>query len=175
MTRRMSVAMALVGLLLFATSAAAQHPDLSGTWKLDRAASRIDPTVPYSGLGGNAGIPASLYVTQARNGTLIIGSDMNTSHARTYKPGTATAAPLAEGGTAAMASRWDGETLISQGRDAATSTALREALRLASDGETLQVDLAITNAEGEHQSRLVYIRAARESPCKEWPTPCKDW
>ena len=159
---------------LAAVAAGAETPDLSGTWKLEEDASTIDPAVAYAGLGGNAGVPVTVYVTQAKNGTVIVGSDMNTSHARTYRPGGESRAPLGNGNIA-MTSRWDAGTLVSEGRDVESGNALREVLSLSASGESLRVEISITTNDETSSSTLVYDQATRESPCEDWPTPCKDW
>lgn len=159
---------------LSAVAADAQTPDLSGTWKLNAEESTVDPAVAYAGLGGNAGIPVTVYVTQARNGTVIVGSDMNTSRARTYRPGAESRAPLGNGDIT-MTSRWEASTLVSEGRDAESGDALREALSLSTDGESLRVEITVTTNNETSSSTLVYDQARRESACEDWPTPCKDW
>ena len=42
-------------------------PALAGSWKLDAAASRVDPAAGLAGLIG-AGAPPMLYITQPANG-----------------------------------------------------------------------------------------------------------
>ena len=159
---------------LSVVAAGAQTPDLSGTWKLNKSESRVDPAVAFAGLGGNAGVPVTVYVTQARNGTVIVGSDMNTSRARTYRPGGESRAPLGNGDIT-MTSRWETSTLMSEGRDAESGSALREALSLSTDGESLRVEITVTADNETSSSTLVYDQARRESACEDWPTPCRDW
>ncbi len=153
---------------------AAETPDLSGTWKLNEEASTVDPAVVFAGLGGSAGVPRTLYVTHARNGTVIIGSDMNTSHARTYEPGRDSRSPLG-GEVVAMTSRWDGATLVAEGVDTASQDGLREALTKSSDGTTLTVEIQVTIGTEVSSSLLVYEASTTEPSCVEWPTPCKDF
>ena len=165
----------LLGLLaLFSAAASAQAPDLSGTWKLREEASDLQASIAYAGLGGNAGIPKTLYVTQAKNGTLIVGSDMNTSHARTYEPGAASRAPLG-GETATMTTQLVGATLVAEGHDAASQNGLRESLTRSNDGTTLTVEIVVTTKTGTSSSTLIYKAATVEPPCVAWPTPCKDF
>ncbi len=152
----------------------AETPNLSGTWKLNESASTIDPAVVFTGLGGNAGVPRTLYVTHARNGTVIIGSDMNTSHARTYEPGAASRSPLG-GEVATMMTLWDGATLVAEGHDAASQDGLRESMTRSNDGTTLTVEIVVTTETGTSSSTLIYEAATVEPPCVEWPTPCKDF
>ena len=159
---------------LTATTLGAQTPNVSGTWKLNEGASATDPAVAFSALGGNAGIPRTLYVTQAKNGTIIIGSDMNTSHARTYVPGDKSSTPIGTGAVT-IESEWDGSTLVAEGEDTASSSLIREELTLSADGNALTVTIRVTKEAVESSSTLVYEKATAEAPCKEWPTPCKDW
>lgn len=164
----------LVGLLAAAFPTSAQAPpDLSGTWKLVPAASQVDPLAKFGGLEGNVGTPPTLYVTQARNGTVIVGSDTNTSHTRTYQPGGSAAAPFA-GGEITLSAQWTDDGLVAAGGDP-TAGSLREALALADGGDVLMVTITAEDAAGEHTSRLHYRRATVESPCTEWPTPCRQW
>ena len=54
----------------------AQKPtDFSGTWKLDRGTSQITSGTGIAGLGAG-GAPNTLYISQALNGTVVIGSDV---------------------------------------------------------------------------------------------------
>ena len=99
---------------------------------------------------------------------------MNTSHARTYRPGGESRAPLGNGDIT-MTSRWEEAALVSEGRDAESGSALREMLSLSTQGESLHVEIRLTTNQETSSSTLVYDQAARESPCEDWPTPCKDW
>ncbi|HVS62025.1 MAG TPA: amidohydrolase family protein [Thermoanaerobaculia bacterium] len=153
--------------------------DLSGSWRLDREASTIDSGVELTGLGGNAGVPSVLYVTQARNGTVVVGSNMNTSHARTYVPGVGapgeeTTTPLGAG-EVRVRSRWQERKLVAEGHDSGTSTELSETYQVSTDGLRLTVEVAMTGPDGERFATLVYVPLEREPPCEEWTTPCKDW
>ncbi|HVS15114.1 MAG TPA: amidohydrolase family protein [Thermoanaerobaculia bacterium] len=162
--------------LAWCGAALAQAPDLSGTWRLDAEASTIDSAAPFAGLGGNAAVPTTLYVTQANNGTIVIGSDRNTSHARTYVPGSASATPLGAG-EVTVRSRWEGGALVAEGRDGDARRDVHERIeRSAEDaGARLVVAITIRGEQGEASSRLVYRPLAAELPCAEWSTPCKDW
>ena len=163
----------VAALVLVAVAAGARAADLSGTWKLDREASRIEEGVAYAGLGGNEAIPRTLYVTQASNGTVLVGSDMNTSHVRTYLLDRETRAPLANGEVTMLSRRQDG-ALVSEGETPSGAT-LRETVSRADDGSRLTVEIEQTTGEGARSARLVYRRADREDPCQDWPTPCRDW
>ena len=148
--QRWSATLALA--LAFATTAeaAAQAgaPDLSGTWRLDEQASTIDPAVPYAGLGGNAAAPTMLYVTQARNGTIVVGSNMNTSHARTYRVGGEGVTPLAAG-ELRLQSRWEGGTLVAEGTDSSAQATVHETLALEDSSRRLVVGIRRTSSGSE--------------------------
>jgi hypothetical protein len=125
----------------------AQAPDYSGTWKLNRTASQITKGTGISGLGAG-GAPPTLYISQAANGTIVIGSDINESHARTFK--------LAKG---ALTSETGG---------------VKEAVTLSADGQTLTVQVVATPAAGgEAVSTLIYTKVQSDEPCEKWPTPCR--
>ena len=73
----------------------AQAQDFSGTWKLDRAASRF--TLPaFSGGRGGTAIDW-LFITHAANGTLVIGSETNGIKAWSYMPGHEGTIPVGAG------------------------------------------------------------------------------
>lgn len=170
------LALALLPSLALGAAAWAQTVDLSGTWKLDREASALDPALPYGGLGGNVGTPTMLYVTQARNGTVIVGSNTNTSRARTYRPGGESQAPAPGGsGELLLSSRWDERTLVARGTDPSTRRTLVEKLALSEDGERLTVQIAVGGPDGQNATTMVFERMATELPCREWATPCKRW
>jgi hypothetical protein len=163
-----------VAVLALGAGSATAETDLSGTWRLDEAASRTAPGAVFTGLVGSAPAPNTLYVTQARNGTLVIGSDMNTSHARNYNPGGESTTTLSEG-ELRVVSAWDGDTLEAEGGMPTSNLRLRERIARSPDGSSLTVDITRSDGEGEHHSHLVYRRIDAEGPCETWPTPCKDW
>lgn len=146
--------------------------DLSGTWKLDPARS----TVSSATLPGliKSGAPQVLHVTHAANGTVIVESQINESHARLFKPGSATATPMWPTGTVTATSRWEGRTLISEGSQdgAGAKIPLKEVFALGNDGNTLTVTVTFAGPE-KSESTFVYTRATSVGSCKTWPTPCK--
>lgn len=157
-----------------AASAPPQTPDLAGTWKLDRARSRIGPLAAPPGLV-KTGAPDVLHITHAANGTVIVESQINESQSRAYKPGRRTSTPVVPTGTISMTSRWDGATLVAEGTlDAGGApVAVREAFALGADGRTLTIEIALTGPAGPSASALVYVRAQGVGPCTTWPTPCR--
>ena len=166
--------MTLFGILLVLAQSAA--PDLSGTWKLDAERSRIATEVGWPGLIG-AGAPDKLHITHAANGTVVIESEINESHARIYKPGGAkTATPVAVTGSITMSSRWEGRALSSEGTLTPPSgqpSTVKETLALSEDGRTLTVEIGTTGPAGTNASTLTYVRTDSVDPCEKWPTPCK--
>jgi hypothetical protein len=173
-------ALACVALWLLAPAAGglAQPVDLSGTWRLDEGASAIATGTTFVGLGGSAGVPVTLYVTQARNGTIVIGSDVNTSHARTYVPGAESVTPLGAG-EVRVRSRWveNERALEAEGRESASAEPLRERLELAGDTLLVTIDRRAQRESDEVPgvSVLLYRRVAAELPCAQWSTPCREW
>jgi hypothetical protein len=167
--RRAGIVWSLVAVLTAA--AAAQGTDLTGTWKLNRDASKTSGA-GLAGLGGNSGTPGTLYVTQAANGVITMGSDINESQSRMYRPGQASTIPAAQGGTITVASRWVGRTLAVEGL-AGSGIVLKEQFSLSEDGNILTVSIANIAAGSEVTSVLVYIKSQAEPPCTSWPTPCR--
>jgi hypothetical protein len=163
-----------------ATLALAQAPDFSGTWRLDPDRSRIVATAGLAGLAG-AGAPDTLHVTQPANGTLVLESQVNESHARLYKPGSKVTSPVTvgPGGTIAMTSRWEGGTLVSEGTREYSSgpstivQQVKEIIGVTMDGRNLTIEITVKSPEETTTSTLTYTRLVDVGPCKTWPTPCK--
>jgi outer membrane protein assembly factor BamB len=159
---------------------AEQVVDLSGTWKLDSARSRIVASAPLAGLIG-AGAPEFLHITQAANGTVVIESHTNESHSRVYTPGGTTSTPVTVGpaGSIRMTSKWEGRALVSEGtRESASGpskvvTTIKEVIALSADGRTLTVDVTATAAGEKSASTMTYTRTRDVGPCLTWSTPCK--
>lgn len=156
----------------------AQAPDFSGTWKLDQDRSRIAATAGLAGLIAS-GAPPTIHVTHAANGTLVIESQVNEGHARLYVPGGKSSTPVGQTGTITMATRWDGRSLVSEGRQetiAGTTTVVkdvREVLAFAPDGQTLTIEITAKSPDQTSVSALTYTRIHDVGPCQSWPTPCK--
>lgn len=167
-------------LLTGVAAAPAQAPDFSGTWKLDPTRSRISGRAGLAGLIG-AGMPDTLHITQPANGTLVIESQINESHARIYTPGGRSSTPVFVGsaGSITMTSRWEGRTLVSEGSRESRSgtstivTEVKELLALSDDARTLIIEVTTTGADGKSASTAVYTRTRDVGPCQSWPTPCK--
>ena len=158
----------------------ADATDLSGTWKLDSARSRVVASAGLAGLIG-AGAPETLHITQPANGTVVIESQVNESHSRVYTPGSKTSTPVTVGppGTITMTSRWEGRTLVSEGvretrsGPATVVTEVREAITVSPDGRELTVDVTAGTKGETARSTFVYTRTTGVGPCQSWPTPCK--
>ena len=155
--------------VLVAASAAAQTPDFSGMWTLDRDASQF--TVPaFSGGRGGDDIDR-LFVTHAANGTVIIGTETNGLKAWSYTPGRELTIPVGRDTTMRAASRWVGERLIAEGRQG--DMTMHEVMALSTDGRTLTIEVTTTTPEGETNNRLVYTLGHPVGPCEAWAMPCK--
>jgi hypothetical protein len=154
----------------------AQAPDLSGTWKIAKETSTISAGAGLVGLGGNTGTPGTLYITQAANGVVTVGSDINESQARLYRPGGNTLI-AAQGGILRLATRWDGRALVAEGGPSGAAAgappSLKERFVLSPDGKSLTVTVTTVAPTGELTSSLAYTKAQTEPPCQQWPTPCK--
>ena len=146
-----------------------QTPDFSGTWKLDRQASQITPPAFSGGRGGRT--VDTLHVTQAANGTLIIGSEANGTKAWAYQLEGESTIPAGRSSTMSVTSRRDGRVLATEG------VGLKERLSLSDDGETLTIEITITTAtpSGERTNRLVYTKQDVVDPCESWSTPCREF
>ena len=143
-------------------------PALSGSWKLDTAASAIESDAPFAGLIPK-GAPPWLFVTQAANGSVIVESPVNASQSRFYRPGSPTTTNIS-GGSINMTSSWTATALVSEGRISPSSggtIAVKESL--SRDGDALVVEITA----GEKTSKLRYIRLAEVGPCTTWANPCK--
>ncbi len=155
----------------------AQAPDLSGTWQLDEAKSKVVATAGIVGLIP-AGAPKMVHITQPANGTVVIESQVNEAHVRIYKPGRETSTPAGQGGAVTVASKWDGRALVSEGAMKAPNgdtTTVREVVSLGADGKTLLMEVTTVPA-GQTESvssTLVYSKITDVGPCEKWPTPCK--
>lgn len=160
-------------------AAAQQSPNLSGTWQLDAARSRIDAAAGLAGLIAS-GVPNVLHVTHAANGTLVVESQINEGHARIYKPGGRTSTPAGATSTITVTSTWNGRALVGEGTHestAGTTTLVRqvkEAFALNGDG-TLTIEVATTGSDKTASSTLVYTRLKSVGSCQSWPTPCKSF
>ena len=154
------------------TLPAMSAPDLSGTWKLDAARSTV-ATATLPGLI-KAGAPQVLHVTHAANGTVIVESQINESHARLFQPGQKTSTPTWPTGSISATSRWDGRSLVSEGSLEAGGAPipLKEIFALSADGKTLTVTVTFDGPE-KSESTFVYARTTSVGSCKTWPTPCK--
>jgi outer membrane protein assembly factor BamB len=153
-------------------------PPFAGMWSLHAGRSRIAASATLAGLIGS-GAPPILHITQPANGTLIVESQINESHARIYRPGGTSTTPVSVGapGSIRLTSRWEGSTLVSEGTRETTGgsqvqDAVREAFSMNPDG-TLAIEVTTTIAGEKHASTLVYSRATKVGPCQSWPTPCK--
>jgi hypothetical protein len=172
------VAACVLVMSLDAALARAQPPaDLSGTWRLDPSRSRVVETSGLAGLA-KAGAPETLYVTQPRNGTLVVESSTNESHARLYRPGGTTSTPVTVGqaGSISMTSRWEGRSLVGEGTREFTAlppVRVKEVLSASADGRTLTLEITTTAGGVNSVSSLTYVRTNSVGPCQSWPTPCK--
>lgn len=166
----------LAAILLACAGLYAQGPDLSGTWQLDDANSKVVATAGIIGLIP-AGAPKMLHITQPSNGSVVIESQVNEAHVRIYKPGRDTSTPAGQGGAVTMTSKWQGRSLVSEGALKAPNgdtTTVREVVTLSSDGKMLTLDVTTTAPQGDKaSSTLVYRKITDVGPCEKWPTPCK--
>ena len=168
------VAVLTSGLLFFALAGpvAAQSPDFSGMWTLDRNASEVTPPAFSGGRGGKD--TGRLFITHAANGTVVIGAETNGVKAWSFTPGAGPLTiPVGRDTSMLVVSRWDGDRLVAEGTQG--DMAMHEVMSLSDDGSTLTIEVATTTPDGETRNRLVYTMAPPVGPCKGWAMPCKDF
>ena len=152
MTRGRRSLAAAGGVLLAAGSASAQQPDFSGMWTLDREASRYAAPAFSGGRGGDD--VGRLFITQAADGTLIVGAETNGLKAWSYAPGRELVIPVGRDTTMRAASRWEGGRLVAEGTQG--DMTMREVMALSPDGGTLTIEVVTSTPDGETRNRLVY-------------------
>ncbi len=165
--------MLVVGVVLtvLGSQVAAQTPDFSGMWTLDRDASQFTAPAFSGGRGGDD--IGRLFITQAANGTLIVGTETNGLKAWTFTPGRELTIPVGRDTTMRAASRWDGARLIAEGRQG--DMTMYEVMSLSRDGRTLTIAVTTTTPEGETNNRLVYVLGQPVGACEASAMPCKEF
>jgi len=147
-------------LLGLAAVHAAQAPDFNGTWRLNEDDSRITTGEGLSGLGGPA--PPMLYITQRRNGAVILSSRIPRSVSRDYLMGGSTWVPAPQPSTAKflMASRTRGLSMISEasGEVDGEMVQVREVLTMDARGRRITLEVTTTRSWGPETNLLVYDR-----------------
>ena len=163
----------VVGLLAMVavSPVAAQMPDFSGMWTLDRDASEFTAPAFSGGRGGDD--IDRLFITHAANGTLIVGTETNGLKAWSYTPGRELTIPVGRDTTMRAASRWDGARLIAEGRQG--DMIMYEVMFLSPDARTLTIEVTTTTSEGETTNRMVYTLGQPVGPCEAWAMPCKEF
>lgn len=147
-------------LLLAAAPALAQRPDFNGTWRLDAQASTITTGEGLAGLGSPA--PETLYITQRRNGQMVISSRLPGSQTRDYVMGGQTwvPAPRPSTGRFVMRSRVRGLSMESEGSGEVEGelVTVREVLTMDSNGRKITLEVTTTRSYGPETNTLVYNR-----------------
>jgi hypothetical protein len=177
--KRTTVCAAVLVVMAGTASVLAREPDLSGTWSLEANRSSINAAAGLAGLIA-AGAPDRLHITHAANGTLTVESEINESQARIYIPGDKTSTLVFVGGAGkiTMVSRWENQSLVSEGRrefasSSATATDVKEILTISDDEQILEIEIFTKGGDGTSESRLIYTRTQALGPCQSWATPCK--
>lgn len=163
--------LSVAGMLLVAGFAAAQRPDFSGMWTLDRAASDFTAPAFSGGRGGDD--VGRLFITHAANGTVIVGAETNGRKAWSYAPGREMAIPVGRDTTMLAASRWEGGRLVAEG--ALRDMTMREVMTLSPDGGTLTIEVTTGTPAGETRNRLVYRSDGAVGACETWAMPCREF
>lgn len=147
-------------LLGLATLAFAQQVDFNGTWRLDERASQITTGDGLEGLGHHA--PQSLYITQRRNGSVLISSRLPGSQPRAYQINGTTwvPAPRPSTGKFAMSSRVRGLSMVSEasGEVEGEMVTVREVLTMDRSGSKITLEVTTNRSWGPETNKLVYTR-----------------
>jgi hypothetical protein len=153
----------LVSTLLVAVAAVAwaQTPDFNGIWELDEEASQINTLDGLTGFNDHA--PLRLYITQSRDGKLILATREPGAQPRNYLFGGETWLPAPDDPNQKMmmSSRVRGLSLVSQGhtRVAGETISIQEVLSINPNGRSLTLRVT-TSRNGEAETNLlVYTRA----------------
>lgn len=158
MTRRK--ALFAIILLSLAVPAAAQTPDFNGTWRIDRQASEITTGEGLDGLGDPA--PDTLYITQRRNGALVMSSRLPGSQTREYILGGQTwvPAPRPSTGRFLMITRVRGLSMVGEasGEVDGEMVSVREVLTMDARGRRITLEVTTTHSRGSETNKLVYNR-----------------
>ena len=163
----------VVGLVMTValSDVAAQTPDFSGMWTLDRDASQFTAPAFSGGRGGDD--IDHLFITHAANGALIVGTETNGLKAWSYTPGRELTIPVGRDTTMRAASRWDGARIIAEGRQG--DMTMYEVMALSPDRRTLTIEVTTTTPDGKTHNRLVYTLGQPVGPCEAWAMPCKEF
>lgn len=147
-------------LLSLAVPAAAQAPDFNGTWRLDRQASEINTGEGLDGLGDPA--PETLYISQRRNGALVMSSRLPGSQTREYvlNGQTWVPAPRPSNGRFLMTTRVRGLTMTGEasGEVDGEMVSVREVLTMDPRGRRITLEVTTTHSLGSETNKLVYDR-----------------
>lgn len=148
-------------LLAFSATAGAQLPDFNGAWRLDESASEITTGDGLAGLGTHA--PPNLYITQRRDGSIIIASRLSGSEPRAYRIGGETWVEPPPPGERefVIRSRVRGPSLISEGSGEVGGeiVTVREVLTMSRTGDSISLEVTTTRSFGPETNKLVYTRA----------------
>jgi len=159
MKRRTLLVTAL--LLAFGTRVDAQLPDFNGVWQLDESASEITTGDGLAGLGTHA--PPTLYITQRRDGSIIIASRLTGSEPRAYQIGGDTWVEPPPPGEREflIRSRVRGLSLVSEGSGEVDGeiVSIREVLTMGRNGSRISLEVTTTRSYGPETNKLVYNRS----------------
>ena len=153
----------LTAVMLLGAGAAdsTQQVDFNGVWRLDRDESQVTTGEGLAGLGDSA--PENLYISQARNGTVILSSRINGSQPRVYEMNGQTWLPALHGNDTKILvhSNVRGLRMSSEGSgeiDGETVTIV-EHLTMGRNGQLLALQTTTTRMFGAETNNLLYRRA----------------
>jgi len=144
-----------------ASLASAQTPDFSGSWELDREASQINTLDGLTSFNNHA--PDRLYITQTRDGNLIMATREPGAQPRTYVFGGETWLPAPDDPNQKMMmqSRVRGLSLVTQGytRVDGQTISLQEILAINQYGTILTLRVTTSRGDESETNNLIYKRA----------------
>ncbi|GJG85703.1 hypothetical protein tb265_08840 [Gemmatimonadetes bacterium T265] len=140
-----------------ASPAAGAHPNISGTWELNVAASKFGPQ----------GAPTKGTLTIVQDGDKITRTQMmstpmgdmtNTMHHTVGVASTDTIRAQGQAMSFTSTTRWDGATLVIDGKAAMQGMDIPVVARysLSPDGKQLMIDQVVTTPMGEQSTHIVY-------------------
>ena len=154
----MRALIALAGFAVLTSPLVAQHPDFSGTWKLNAEKSDARP-----GRGGGMMGMGDVQITQS-DGKLVITMSMGErSRTTTYHlDGSESSNSGMRGNQMVTTSRWDGPSLVTEGNNTVSTpngdmqVKTKEVRSLSADGKTMTVVTTSTTPQGERTRTTIF-------------------
>jgi hypothetical protein len=142
------------------TATAQDHPDFSGTWKLNQIKSDAAP-----GRGGQMGGPREITLTITQTADLLTIEQAMGQNSRKveYKlDGSESTNPGMRGGESKSTAKWDGKSLVIEttatfdGPNGSMTVKTKEVRTLSDDGKTMTVTTTRDTQQGTRTSKTVF-------------------